>query len=392
MLSKSVLGRLKQLDAYAKTTEDVRIKTYGGAIVSIVCALIMAALFVSELNYFLTTETHHELLVDTTRAGEQKLRININVTFPRLPCAYMSIDVMDVAGEHQLDVLHTLVKTRLSASGEVVREPTPVEALGQQPPSDAAERRDLDNSKCGDCYGAQTEKRPCCNSCEEVQAAYREKGWGMMDPDSIEQCRQEGFSERMRSIANEGCKVQGFMYVNKVAGNFHFAPGKSSQHQHVHVHDLQQFKTTTFDMTHTIHLLSFGTEYPGQVNPLDAVSKVPPENTPGSAMFQYFIKVVPTEYVKLNGETEQTSQFSATSHVKMINHAAGENGLPGVFFMYEPSPMLVKITERRKSFMHFLTGVCAIVGGVFTVAGLVDATIYHSYRSIKKKMELGKQT
>ena len=34
--------------------------------------------------------------------------------------------------------------------------------------------------------------------------------------------------------------------------------------------------------------------------------------------------------------------------------------------MYDLSPMLVQITEHRRSFFHFLTGVCAIVGGVFT--------------------------
>lgn len=58
--------------------------------------------------------------------------------------------------------------------------------------------------------------------------------------------------------------------------------------------------------------------------------------------------------------------------------------------MYELSPIMVKFTESRKSFAHFLTGVCAIIGGVFTVAGLVDSLIYHSMRSLKKKIELGK--
>jgi hypothetical protein len=42
--------------------------------------------------------------------------------------------------------------------------------------------------------------------------------------------------------------------------------------------------------------------------------------------------------------------------------------------------------------MHFLTGVCAIIGGVFTVAGLIDSLIYHSAKAIQKKMELGKLT
>ncbi len=50
----------------------------------------------------------------------------------------------------------------------------------------------------------------------------------------------------------------------------------------------------------------------------------------------------------------------------------------------------VRIVERSSSFLSFLTSVCAIVGGVFTVSGIVDAFIYTSTRLIKKKMELGK--
>jgi hypothetical protein len=38
----------------------------------------------------------------------------------------------------------------------------------------------------------------------------------------------------MRVQQNEGCDVYGYLEVNKVAGNFHFAPGKSFQQQHVH--------------------------------------------------------------------------------------------------------------------------------------------------------------
>ncbi len=51
---------------------------------------------------------------------------------------------------------------------------------------------------------------------------------------------------------------------------------------------------------------------------------------------------------------------------------------------------MVQLTEHRRSLTHFLTGVCAIVGGVFTVAGMVDGMLYHSTRAIKKKIDLGK--
>lgn len=32
--------------------------------------------------------------------------------------------------------------------------------------------------------------------------------------------------------------------------------------------------------------------------------------------------------------------------------------------------------EQRQSFAHFLTSTCAIVGGVLTVAGVIDSFVY----------------
>lgn len=78
-----------------------------------------------------------------------------------------------------------------------------------------------------------------------------------------------------------------------------------------------------------------------------------------------------------------------------------------MFFIYEFAPMMVKRTEVSRSFFHFLTSgncnhlrcenrslpmlfaVCAIIGGVYTVAGIVDSLLYHSLNAIKK-YELGK--
>lgn len=54
----------------------------------------------------------------------------------------------------------------------------------------------------------------------------------------------------------------------------------------------------------------------------------------------------------------------------------GSSGLlPGVFINFELSPMRVRIEERRNSFLHFLTRVCAILGGVFTVMGVLDKVL-----------------
>jgi hypothetical protein len=45
----------------------------------------MGLLFISELNWFLTTEQSTHLRVDTSRG--EKLRINFDVTFPHISCS-----------------------------------------------------------------------------------------------------------------------------------------------------------------------------------------------------------------------------------------------------------------------------------------------------------------
>lgn len=65
-------------------------------------------------------------------------------------------------------------------------------------------------------------------------------------------------------------------------------------------------------------------------------------------MFQYHIKIVPTAYMRRNGSVILTNQFSVTRHKKVISILNGESGMPGAFFSYELSPLMVKYTERTR--------------------------------------------
>lgn len=73
----------------------------------------------------------------------------------------------------------------------------------------------------------------------------------------------------------------------------------------------------------------------------------------------------------------------------------------GAFFNYEISPLQVVHAEIRQSFAHFVTScvpifkcsvlfelncprTCAIVGGVLTVAALLDGVLFATSRALKK--------
>lgn len=46
------------------------------------------------------------------------MEIHLNVTFPRIPCELLTLDVMDVSGEQQHGVMHGVKKIRLQPQGE----------------------------------------------------------------------------------------------------------------------------------------------------------------------------------------------------------------------------------------------------------------------------------
>ena len=43
-------------------------------------------------------------------------------------------------------------------------------------------------------------------------------------------------------------------------------------------------------------------------------------------------------------------------------------GLPGIYFYYDFYPVMVEYQEEKRSFLQFMTRVCAIVGGMFALS------------------------
>ncbi|XP_021743536.1 endoplasmic reticulum-Golgi intermediate compartment protein 3-like [Chenopodium quinoa] len=383
---EGIFNKIRNLDAYPKINEDFYSRTLSGGVITLVSSCVMLLLFFSELSLYLNAVTETQLVVDTSRG--ETLRINFDITFPALPCSILSLDAMDISGEQHLDVKHDIIKKRLDSHGNVIE--TRQEGIGapkiEKPLQRHGGRLEHNETYCGSCYGAEAADDDCCNNCEEVREAYRKKGWAVSNPDLIDQCKREGFLQKVKGEEGEGCNIYGFLEVNKVAGNFHFAPGKSFQQSGVHVHDLLAFQKDSFNISHKINRLTFGDYFPGVVNPLDGVTWT--HNTP-NGMYQYFLKVVPTVYTDVNGHAINSNQFSVTEHFKSAS-AGHFSTLPGVFFFYDLSPIKVTFKEEHISFLHFLTNVCAIVGGVFTVSGILDSFVYHGQKAIKKKMEIGK--
>ncbi|CAD5230009.1 unnamed protein product [Bursaphelenchus okinawaensis] len=372
-----VLGDFRRFDVYSKPLEDFRVKTSFGGLVSLVSFAVIFLLFLSETLSYFAVKIAEELYVDSTSA-DLRVDIHFDITFPKLPCAFLTIDVMDVGGANQHDVKDDIFKLRIDKDGYNITGAAPIKQginVNGTKETGVATKEPL----CGSCYGAAD---GCCNTCEDVKQAYEVRGWTIEDITTIEQCKNDEFVQEMRKHKDEGCRIYGHVDVAKVEGNFHIAPGASVSAHRTHFHDLHSMSAGSFDTTHKINNLSFGKPYPGKHYPLNGLTF---QSHKGGIMHQYFVKVVPTMFVygvTNPGIEEYSYQFSVTRNVKDIT--AGQSGLPGLFVQYSFSPLMVKYEERKQALSQFLVSLCAIIGGVYTVASLVDSLIYSSTRVLRK--------
>merc|ERR1711972_672571 len=279
-----------------------------------------------------------------------------NITFPHLRCDEISVDTVDSMGENQVDVAGDLVKLNLDVNG-FPSQGDHVAAAGEC--LSCMEAKDLVENKC-------------CNTCQELKDAYTMAGLPYFHGlDTAPQCKD--------SI---GCQVHGDVLVSKVGGNVHVALGKSTVRDGKHVHEFNIKEVSDgFNTSHEIHRLEFGESVHGMQSPLEGTRKIVKH---GAYMFHYYIKLVPTLF---NGRDRvvYTHQYSVTGNEKNVIVKEDElSGLPGVFLVYDFTPFMVQKIERTVPLSHFLTSVCAIIGGVFTVAGMVDAVLYRSSQRLRK--------
>jgi len=60
-------------------------------------------------------------------------------------------------------------------------------------------------------------RQDCCNTCDEVKKAYIARSWNAMAvAKTAEQCIREDKHPVILSKKGEGCRIHGYMLVNKV--------------------------------------------------------------------------------------------------------------------------------------------------------------------------------
>ncbi|XP_072177725.1 endoplasmic reticulum-Golgi intermediate compartment protein 1-like [Diadema setosum] len=177
----------------------------------------------------------------------------------------------------------------------------------------------------------------------------------------------------------KGCRFYSDFTINKVPGNFH-----------VSTHAVGMNQPTQPDFTHVIHEVSFGDDLKNKslsaaFNPLAGRDRT---TSKPEASHDYYMKIVPTVYEDLWGAKNVSYQYTY-AYKEYTSYGHGRRVLPAIWFRYDITPITVKYHEKRAPFYTFITTICAIVGGTFTVAGIIDSFIFTA-AEVFKKAELGK--
>lgn len=194
-------------------------------------------------------------------------------------------------------------------------------------------------------------------------------------------------TKRENINANKGCLFSTNFHIAKVPGNFHISTHSSVE------------QPQNPDMAHEIIDLHFGEEVdesylqalPTTIN-TKSFSALKGHKTletvPRGSTFDYTLRIVPTVIDKIDGKRITTYQYTY-AYKDFLGYMGGRKSTPASWFRYEISPLTVKYTQKRQPFYRFITTICAVIGGTFTVAGILDSMIFGAQQMVKKA-QIGK--
>jgi len=118
MPANNALG-FKRFDIFKKMPRDLTEPTIFGALVSVLCTVVLVGLTIFEIQNYMRSESHAELVIDTSHRDDF-VNINLDITFKKMPCDVLSLDVQDIMGTHKSDIMGDLKKHRIDKNGKVL--------------------------------------------------------------------------------------------------------------------------------------------------------------------------------------------------------------------------------------------------------------------------------
>ncbi|EAR91995.2 endoplasmic reticulum vesicle transporter (macronuclear) [Tetrahymena thermophila SB210] len=318
---------MRGLDFFQKVNQDIDTSTATGGVYSIIAFVVGFILFWNELKDYRTDQMIYKMRVQQLEV--ESVKANIDLHIYGSPCTLLALDLQDEVGNHTLDYTDTIKKIR------VLKDGTELESgFGDGNPNYRGSSQEID---------------------EAIDAVNNE----------------------------EGCRINGYINLKKVPGNFHI-----SYHAKMDVMNrIASTKPDTYskiNLNYKINHLGFGEN----TNHMATIFKImgrtlfqetntndyPHDDTkyinPGKNDYDNYLKILPCRYDsnKLHMSVSRYKYAMYSTHTPKSS-----TEIPTIFFRYEISPINVYYSTKSKSFYHFLVQIFAIVGGIFAVMGIFNS-------------------
>ncbi|CAD8059257.1 unnamed protein product [Paramecium primaurelia] len=315
---------LKAIDLYGKIPKGLAEPTSSGAVVSIITLILLGLMIMSEVIEYITIDVQSEIIVDQ-QLSKDRVQVNLDIKFVKAPCDFLEIDQQDAMGQSLPQQFIELKYYRLDQSESRINEYI----------------RNNNNWVV----------------TEDARKAINEK---------------------------QGCEVVGNLKVNRVRGKISFGPHRS----HSYISEVGNINLP-LDYSHKFISFSFGDEnalkkvksmfQQGQLESLSGTQRIKKNDLASQSMqHEHFINIIPTHYTLLNKQIYSVYQYTA-NHNEVRSHHYGN-----VQLRYDFAPTTVTYWQTKEDILHFIVQVCAVIGGIFTVSSMIEASVYKIMRMLLK--------
>ncbi|CAD8068774.1 unnamed protein product [Paramecium sonneborni] len=315
---------LKAIDLYGKIPKGLAEPTSSGAVVSIITLIFLGLMIMNEVIEYVTIDVQSEIIVDQ-QLQKDKVQVNFDIKFIRAACEFVELDQQDAMGQSLSQQFIELKYYRL----------------------DSSERR----------IGEYIRNYNNWVVIEDARTAVGEK---------------------------QGCEVVGSLKVNRVRGKISFGPHRS----HSYIGAVGNIHLP-LDYSHKFIQFTFGDENAlkkvksmfkqGQLESLAGTQRIKKYELASQSMqHEHFINIIPTHYTLLNKSTYSVFQYTA-NHNEVRSH-----NYPSTQLRYDFAPTTVTYWQSKEDILHFLVQICAVIGGIFTVSSMIEASVYKAMRSLLK--------
>ena len=304
------------MDFFQKISMDnVTQPTLIGSFLSIFAIILMIYLLLRDVIDFYTTKTKRDAVVIQDKNQYEKIPLHLELRLPNVPCNLVSLDQEDTLRNHRLDISDTIKKYKIK------------------------------NGKSNELFKYN---------------------------------KQNNYKDLINALnSNEGCFIKGYVDISKVPGNIHLS-------FHNYASEWNSLTMTNRNLADKVSLNHrFNDFFFGKIGKR-FISRYQ-KKTKGffrkdlpnflglknKNNFDYFIKIIPYQFVDENRGTSEYSYEYSISY-KESDFVEERDDMPIILIRYEFTPITMRVTIQKRDYLHFLTHICAIIGGIFVIFSIIN--------------------